>query len=750
MTTPVTSVVSTTAAVSQTTASLVDMSKYVASTSVAALSPLGEQQQHGGFLGATLVPPRTEPGGQGSQPFGQNFVIDDAALFQHINSMVSQAVAQSLQAQGFAREQISQPIVSEQDSFSTSEDSDHGRRSRSKHRFIRTYADRFRERSRSPFKAIRRKKAIPAASQAAGRGRKANQQPTASLSASPGASSRLESHNDDSLSIHPASGSESLDENDNVSLPAETSLLCPNPTLDQPAFLQDFRSCEAGVRISQPVFNWFKRQRCQTWRDKEFMEAEKPHKLDAEQLEVVAAPRLQPSLRDKWKTVKHNGKLKVQVQAVKLDDTICGIQEHVLKAAQPMLKSLDDLQQLTVSEDSETREKALSIATNLNVTGQLLGMVCNQVTSFRRRLIHEWVDSRYKCLVDDKAQSEDDRLTIPSCKWLLGQDIIQKIEEIEKADKTVNKLNVTGSATNTKGYRYQQSSGNAGGRYKKGPGPYKGKWQSITTDPWHKDYSGSKAPSEGATAAAFPSERTCSFTGGVSDNFSGAPIPTGERSCDSDSLGRGRVSITSVLVPKKTGAWRPVVNLRPLNQYVDAPHFKMEGLQDLKSLLIESDYMASIDIRDAYFHIPVHESFRRLALPLEGSDLGVFRGQGWDSLLHLTQGTLSELTTWVECLESWNGKSFLPPPRQTCLTITSDASLAGWGDTCGHLKAGGRWTDEESKLHIIELELKAAFFAVEIWKWALARKLHLSVEHLPGVFNTVADAESRSFNDHTE
>ncbi|KAI8504115.1 hypothetical protein Bbelb_181830 [Branchiostoma belcheri] len=730
MTTPVTSVVSTTAAVSQTTASLVDMSKYVASTSVAALSPLGEQQQHGGFLGATLVPPRTEPGGQGSQPFGQNFVIDDAALFQHINSMVSQAVAQSLQAQGFAREQVSQPIVSEQDSFSTSEDSDHGRRSRSKHRFIRTYADRFRERSRSPFKAIRRKKAIPAASQAAGRGRKANQQPTASLSASPGTSSRLESHNDDSLSIHPASGSESLDENDNVSLPAETSLLCPNPTLDQPAFLQDFRSCEAGVRISQPVFNWFKRQRCQTWRDKEFMEAEKPHKLDAEQLE------------------------------------------------------------LTVSEDSETREKALSIATNLNVTGQLLGMVCNQVTSFRRRLIHEWVDSRYKCLVDDKAQSEDDRLTIPSCKWLLGQDIIQKIEEIEKADKTVNKLNVTGSATNTKGYRYQQSSGNAGGRYKKGPGPYKGKWQSITTDPWHKDYSGSKAPSEGATAAAFPSERTCSFTGGVSDNFSGAPIPTGERSCDSDSLGRGRVSITSVLVPKKTGAWRPVVNLRPLNQYVDAPHFKMEGLQDLKSLLIESDYMASIDIRDTYFHIPVHESFRRLALPLEGSDLGVFRTfaqckENVDFVVSLLQ-SLGFLINWeksqlvpvqeivfpgdgdnsIHLILSlpedknsplgWSvwkvgtGVSFLPPPRQTCLTITSDASLAGWGATCGHLKAGGRWTDEESKLHINELELKAAFFAVEIWKWALVCKLHLSEEHFPGVFNTVADAESRSFNDHTE
>ncbi|KAI8497707.1 hypothetical protein Bbelb_243590 [Branchiostoma belcheri] len=636
MTTPVTSVVSTTAAVSQTTASLVDMSKYVASTSVAALSPLGEQQQHGGFPGATHVPPRTEPGGQGSQPFGQNFVIDDAALFQHINSMVSQAVAQSLQAQGFAREQVSQPIVSEQDSFSTSEDSDHGRRSRSKHRFIRTYADRFRERSRSPFKAIRRKKAIPAASQAAGRGRKANQQPTASLSASPGTSSRLESHNDDSLSIHPASGSESLDENDN-----------------------DFRSCEAGVRISQPVFNWFKRQRCQTWRDKEFMEAEKPHKLDAEQLE------------------------------------------------------------LTVSEDPETREKALSIATNLNVTGQLLGMVCNQVTSFRRRLIHEWVDSRYKCLVDDKAQSEDDRLTIPSCKWLLGQDIIQKIEEIEKADKTVNKLNVTGSATNTKGYRYQQSSGNAGGRYKKGPGPYKGKWQSITTDPWHKDYSGSKAPSEGATAAAFPSERTCSFTGGVSDNFSGAPIPTGERSCDSDSLGR---------------------NFAQCKENID---FVVSLLQSL-GFLINWEKSQLFPVQEiAFLGMVINSIHLILSLP---EDKGSGMGQPTPSDLrypfrtHHLGGVSGKLEREV----------VLPPPRQTCLTITSDASLAGWGATCGHLKAGGRWTEEESKLHINELELKAAFFAVEIWKWALARKLHLSAEHLPGVFNTVADAESRSFNDHTE
>ncbi|KAI8487030.1 hypothetical protein Bbelb_352900 [Branchiostoma belcheri] len=614
-----------------------------------------------------------------------------------------------------------------------------------------TSTDRVRERSRSPIKAIRRKKAIPAASQAAGRGRKAKQ-PTASLPAIPGTSSRLESHNDDSLSIHPASGSESLDENDN-----------------------DFRSCEAGVRISQPVFNWFKRQKCQTWRVKELRKAEKPHKLDAEQLEVVAAPRLQPSLGEN-----------------------CLTQRPIW---------------------------------------QLLGMVCNQVTSFRRRLIHEWVDSRYKCLVDDMAQSEDDRLTIPSCKWLLGQDIIQKVEEIEKADKTVNKLNVTGSATNTKGC--VQISATLRGRW--------GTWQSITTDPWIlQTIQGLRLRLKGRPRQRFPPKehvRSPEKSQLISQELQsllkkGALIPT--PSVEGEFLSH------LFLVSKKTRGWCPVVTLRPLNQYVDAPHFKMEGLQDLKSLLIEDDYMAPIDIRDAYFHIPVHESFRRLlrfrwkgqiwefqALPfglncaprvftkVTKPILAVIRSRGiriaiylddilvlgrtfaqckenvdflgWDSLLQLTQGALNELSTWVECLESWNGKTFLPPPSQTCLTITSDSSLAGWGATCDHQKTGGRWTDEESKLHINELELKAAlaFFGLKCFakhlqnqhvtlrldntsavayinhqggvqvstpvyhsgrdlEVGLARKLHLSSEHLPGVFNTVADAESRSFNDHTE
>ena len=40
--------------------------------------------------------------------------------------------------------------------------------------------------------------------------------------------------------------------------------------------------------------------------------------------------------------------------------------------------------------------------------------------------------------------------------------------------------------------------------------------------------------------------------------------------------------------------------------------------------------------------------------------------------------------------------------------------------------------------------------AKDIWFWCLERKFHLSVAHVPGVYNTEADEESRQVNDDTE
>ena len=40
-----------------------------------------------------------------------------------------------------------------------------------------------------------------------------------------------------------------------------------------------------------------------------------------------------------------------------------------------------------------------------------------------------------------------------------------------------------------------------------------------------------------------------------------------------------------IIVPKKTGDLRPVINLKSLNEFVQYHHFKMEGLSSLLDLL---------------------------------------------------------------------------------------------------------------------------------------------------------------------
>lgn len=65
------------------------------------------------------------------------------------------------------------------------------------------------------------------------------------------------------------------------------------------------------------------------------------------------------------------------------------------------------------------------------------------------------------------------------------------------------------------------------------------------------------------------------------------------------------------LVPKKDGSFRPVVNLRPLNRFMENVHFKMESLGMMRDLLENDDWMASIDLKDAYLSVAIWEEHRK-------------------------------------------------------------------------------------------------------------------------------------------
>ncbi|KAK6034742.1 reverse transcriptase [Cooperia oncophora] len=65
------------------------------------------------------------------------------------------------------------------------------------------------------------------------------------------------------------------------------------------------------------------------------------------------------------------------------------------------------------------------------------------------------------------------------------------------------------------------------------------------------------------------------------------------------------------VIPKKDGGNRTIINLKPLNRYIKTYHFKLESIGMIKVLLEKHDYMAKIDLKDAYFSVPIHREFRK-------------------------------------------------------------------------------------------------------------------------------------------
>jgi hypothetical protein len=65
------------------------------------------------------------------------------------------------------------------------------------------------------------------------------------------------------------------------------------------------------------------------------------------------------------------------------------------------------------------------------------------------------------------------------------------------------------------------------------------------------------------------------------------------------------------LVIKKTGKFRPVINLRVLNQTLEVPTFKMETVASIAAAASPGDWAVSLDLTDGYFHVPIAKWFRK-------------------------------------------------------------------------------------------------------------------------------------------
>ena len=66
------------------------------------------------------------------------------------------------------------------------------------------------------------------------------------------------------------------------------------------------------------------------------------------------------------------------------------------------------------------------------------------------------------------------------------------------------------------------------------------------------------------------------------------------------------------VIPKMSGDLRVILNLKEINLFIPAQLFRMETLNLILPNLPKHDWAVSIDLKDAYLHVPVHPQSRRL------------------------------------------------------------------------------------------------------------------------------------------
>ena len=166
--------------------------------------------------------------------------------------------------------------------------------------------------------------------------------------------------------------------------------------------------------------------------------------------------------------------------------------------------------------------------------------------------------------------------------------------------------------------------------------------------------------------------------------------------------------------------------------------------------------------------------------------LKISRGN-FDVPMSLSEKAKEDIRWWLRNIGSSAKHVEVASPD---VVIFADASQEGWGAHMGSQTAGGRWTEEEAESHINVLELRAIYLALksfckspcqhvrimtdnttalayikhmggvrslqcndiahEIWLWCEQRCIWLTVAHIPGVENVLADYKSRHFSDNVE
>ncbi len=162
------------------------------------------------------------------------------------------------------------------------------------------------------------------------------------------------------------------------------------------------------------------------------------------------------------------------------------------------------------------------------------------------------------------------------------------------------------------------------------------------------------------------------------------------------------------VVPKRDGGLRPILDLRPINRALCKRPFRMLTLKQILVQIRPGDWFASVDLKDAYFHIriaPHHRRFLRFAFegtayqysvlpfglalaprtfskcmdaalsPLRASGMRVLNYlDDWLILAQSRETLLSHIDTLLRHLESLGPKSLSTPFRTQTVSLSALSS----------------------------------------------------------------------------
>ena len=70
--------------------------------------------------------------------------------------------------------------------------------------------------------------------------------------------------------------------------------------------------------------------------------------------------------------------------------------------------------------------------------------------------------------------------------------------------------------------------------------------------------------------------------------------------------------VSSIFIShKNNGGTRLILNLKQLNKNIEYHHLKMESINAILNLITKDCFMASIDLKDAYYSVTISEIFQR-------------------------------------------------------------------------------------------------------------------------------------------